>query len=160
MFRDATRTVKLVSAALTTAEFDPVRLEAHAGDGWTTLTELADTLVRDHAIAFKAAHAIASHLMHARDAQPGRPLGELLASASSAVVGRPLHYSDASLEKILSARHFVDVRRTYGGPAADETARAAAASRALLQRDRELWTSATNALSEAERRLAARAAAL
>ena len=44
MFRDATRAVKLVAAAMTTAEFDAVRLEASAGDGWTTLTELADTL--------------------------------------------------------------------------------------------------------------------
>src|SRR3954468_15039487 len=46
MFRDATRAVKLVAAAMSSAEFDPKALEARAGDGWTTLTELADTLVR------------------------------------------------------------------------------------------------------------------
>src|SRR6185503_18083001 len=34
MFRDATRAVRLVAAALTTAEFDAARLEARAGDGW------------------------------------------------------------------------------------------------------------------------------
>src|SRR6266567_5394958 len=38
MFRDATRAVKLVAAAMTTAEFDAERLEARAADGWTTLT--------------------------------------------------------------------------------------------------------------------------
>ena len=57
MFRDATRTVKLVAAAMATAEFDPARLEAKAGDGWTTLTELADTFVRDHRVPFRAARA-------------------------------------------------------------------------------------------------------
>src|SRR5690348_17845305 len=46
-FRDATRTAKLVAAAVATAEFDAAKLEATAGDGWTTLTELADTLVRE-----------------------------------------------------------------------------------------------------------------
>src|SRR5438477_4639045 len=58
MFRDATRTVKLVAAAMRTAEFDAERLEARAGDGWATLTELADTLVRDHGLPFRLAHAI------------------------------------------------------------------------------------------------------
>jgi len=41
MFRDASRTVKLVAAAMSTAEFDATKLEARAADGWTTLTELA-----------------------------------------------------------------------------------------------------------------------
>ena len=45
MFRDALRAVRLVAAAMQTAEFDPERLEARAGEGGTTLTELADTLV-------------------------------------------------------------------------------------------------------------------
>src|SRR3979411_2259302 len=58
MFRDATRAVRLVAAALSTAGFEAARLEGRAGDGWTTLTELADTLVREHRLPFKTAHAI------------------------------------------------------------------------------------------------------
>ena len=42
-----TRAVALVAAAMRGAEFDVERLEARAGEGGTTLTELADTLVRD-----------------------------------------------------------------------------------------------------------------
>ena len=38
---------RLVAAALASAEFDTERLEASAAEGWTTLTELADTLVRE-----------------------------------------------------------------------------------------------------------------
>src|SRR5947209_16591568 len=74
MFRDATRAVKLVAAAMATAAFDAARLEATAGDGWTTLTELADTLVRDHQVPFRSAHAIAARVMSAREGDPLRPL--------------------------------------------------------------------------------------
>ena len=124
MFRDATRTIRIVAAAMTTAEFDAVQLEARAGEGWTTLTELADTLARDHNLPFRTSHAIAGRLMASRDRNPDRPIGELLAEASDKLPGAPLAYSDAALTAILSPRHFVTVRRTLGGPAPEETARA------------------------------------
>lgn len=159
-FRDATRAVKLVAAVMRTAEFDPQRLEARAADGWTTLTELADTLVRDHDIPFKKAHAIARRLIAARRSDTESPLSQLLAAASSDLLGTPLTYSDAALATILSPRHFVNVRRTPGGPAPEQTARAIAASRAALRQDQAWWTETTEALTSAERGLAARAAAL
>src|SRR5216117_4030471 len=102
MFRDATRAVKLVAAAMTTAQFDAARLEARAGDGWTTLTELADTLVRDEGLPFKTAHAIAGRLVAGRQRDPDRPPAELLADASTELVGAPLAYSEAALAHILS----------------------------------------------------------
>jgi argininosuccinate lyase len=159
-FRDATRAVKLVAAAMTTAEFDAQRLEARAAEGWTTLTELADTLVRDHGLPFKSAHAIAGRLMTARDREPHRPLAALLEEASRQVLGSAMTYSDAELATILSPRHFVAVRKTLGGPAPEETARAAQASRLQLDADEAWWNGATGALAAAERKLAERSAAL
>src|SRR5262245_57875414 len=160
MFRDATRAVKLVAAAMTSAEFDAARLEARAADGWTTLTELADTLVREQGLPFKSAHAIASRLIAARQRDAARPLSELLADASRDVLGSPLAYSDARLAEILSPRYFVNVRTTPGGPAPEETRRAARASRQQLEADDAWWANATNALADAERKLAERSAAL
>jgi argininosuccinate lyase len=160
MFRDATRTVKLVAAAMRTAEFDPARLEARAAEGWTTLTELADTLVRDHGIPFRTAHAVAARLIGARQRDPKTPLATLLADASADLLGAPLQYSETALARILSPRHFVDVRRTHGGPAPEETARAAAVARALLADDQAWWTNTTDALTAAEQRLTDRAARL
>jgi argininosuccinate lyase len=160
MFRDATRAVKLVAAAAPTAEFDAARLEARAGDGWTTLTELADTLVRDHDVPFRTAHQIASRLVEARRREPERPLSALLAFVSTDLLGGPLTYSDAALAEILSPRHFVSVRKTPGGPSPEETGRAIEASKAQVEADRAWWTTAMRGLSEAERRLAERSAAL
>src|SRR6266851_2496685 len=154
MFRDAMRAVRLVAAAMTTAEFDAARLEARAGDGWTTLTELADTLVRDHALPFKTAHAIAGRLVAGRQRDPDRPLAELLADASTELPGAPLAYSQAALAHILSPRYFVEIRRTFGGPAPEETTRAATASRRQLEADEGWWSQATDALAKAERTLA------
>jgi argininosuccinate lyase len=160
MFRDATRAVKLVAAAMTTAEFDAPRLEARAGDGWTTLTELADTLVRDHALPFKTAHGIAKRLVGGRERDPNRPLADLLADATTELLGAPLPYSEAQLTRILSPRYFVEIRRTLGGPAPEETARAAKVSRQQLDVDEAWWSRATTALATAEQTLAARSAAL
>src|SRR3954464_15337307 len=160
MFRDATRTVKLVAAALRTAEFDAARLEARAGEGWTTLTELADTLVRDHGIPFRTAHAIAGRLITARQRDPVTPLAALLADVSGEVLGAPLRYSEAEVTRMLSPRHFVEIRRTLGGPAPAETLRAATTAAHQLESDRAWWSNATDALARAERLLADRAAAL
>jgi argininosuccinate lyase len=160
MFRDAMRAVNLVAAAIATAEFDAKKLEAHAGEGWTTLTELADTLVREHRLPFRVAHKISGRLIAARLEEPVRPLAQLLAEVSADLLGVPLTYSDEALATILSPRHFVNVRRTLGGPAPEITARAIEASRALLDADRAWWTAAGAALAAAEERLAAESARL
>jgi len=87
----------------------------------TTLTELAITLVRDDGLPFRTAHAIAQRLMSARQREPQRPLVELLAEASKELLGKALHYSEADLTRVLSARYFVEIRHTLGGPAPEET---------------------------------------
>jgi argininosuccinate lyase len=160
MFGDAVRAVRLVAAAMATAEFDAAALEARAGDGWTTLTELADTLVRDHGLPFTTAHAIAGHLVGGRQRDPGRSLAELLHDATTELLGAPLAYSEAQVAHILSPRHFVEIRRTLGGPAPAETARAAKVSRQQLDADEQWWSNATEALASAERALTDRSAAL
>jgi argininosuccinate lyase len=154
MFRDATRTAKLVAAAMATAQFDAARLEARAADGWTTLTELADTLVRDHGVPFRTAHQIAAKLIAARQTDPTATLPALVADATRELLGAPILYSDAELGEILSARHFVAVRTTPGGPAPATTSQAIAASLAQLQTDQDWWRGATNALQLAEKKLA------
>jgi argininosuccinate lyase len=159
-FRDATRMVKLVAAAIRTAEFDATRLEKSAGDGWTTLTELADTLVRDHELPFKSAHAIASRLVAGRRRSPDKSLSALLGEATADILDAPLPYNNEDLERILSPRHFVSIRKTYGGPAVEETTRAAEASHLHLESDRAWWTGRMTALTDAEQRLAERAQAL
>jgi argininosuccinate lyase len=160
MFRDATRMVTLVAAAMRLADFNVDRLASRAADGGTTLTELADTLVRDHGLPFRNAHAIAALLLKARTEDPSAALSGALANASNAILGRPLEYSESDLQRIMSPRHFVAVRTTYGGPAPSETSRAITESARLLQSDRQDWQSRRAALDRSEAELAARAKSL
>jgi argininosuccinate lyase len=159
-FRDATRAVRVIAAAVRTAEFDAARLEARAGGGWTTLTELADTLARDHDLPFKTAHTICGRLIAAREADAATPLAQLLAKVSAEVLPAPLVYSDEALDGILSPRHFVVVRRTYGGPSPEETLKASKASRVTLDADRLWMVASTEQLTHARERLGNRAATL
>jgi argininosuccinate lyase len=156
MFRDATRTVTLVAATMRGADFDAVRLGARAGEGGTTLTELADTLVREQGLPFKTAHGIAGLLLKARTEDPEASLSDALAKSSAALVGRRIEYTDARLQEIMSPQYFVKVRRTRGGPAPDETGRAIEESRGLLEEDSAEWHARREHLKRAEQMLADR----
>jgi argininosuccinate lyase len=153
MFRDATRMVTLVAAAMELADFDTEKLASRAAVGGTTLTELADTLVRDHGMSFRNAHAIAALLLKARTEDPQAPLASTLAKASAAILGKAIEYSEEALEKILSPAHFVQVRTTHGGPAPKETARAVSESKMKLLEDRMRWQSQLDRIAHAEQRL-------
>jgi argininosuccinate lyase len=160
MFRDATRTLTLVAATMRGADFDVARLASRAAEGGTTLTELADTLVRDEGLPFRTAHGIAALLLKSRLEDPEASLGQALAKASRAVVGRAIEYTEDRLQQIMSPQYFVGVRRTHGGPAPEETSRAVAESRRLLECDRSVWQTRRDRLAAADERLRERVSAL
>ena len=160
MFTDATRAVTLIAAAMATAEFAVEKLAARAAQNWITITELADTLTREHGLAFRAAHDIAKRLVAGSQAEPDASAAALLREASRVVTGREIVYTDAQLADILSPRHFVDVRQTHGGPAPSETARALGVSEVCLAAD-ETWLAETRQrLVDAGRALKSAAAGL
>jgi argininosuccinate lyase len=160
LFRDAARAVKLVASAMETAEFDVTRLEARAAQSGTTMTELADTLVREHALPFSAAHAIVCRVAQARRDSCGARLSGVVAEASKELTGTPIQYTEEQLVEILGPRHFVEVRRTPGGPGRAEVERAIAASGDKLAADTCWATGARDALVSAETRLKERSAKL
>jgi argininosuccinate lyase len=160
MFRDSLRAVTLVGAALRGAEFDVNRLESRAAVGGTTLTELADHLVRQEGMPFATAYAIAARFFEARRGHPLTSLADTLVAVSGEVLGRSLLYTDAEIARIVSPRHFVEVRATVGGPAPSETARAIEHARGALTRDRAWLAQALGALAAAEERLRQRSHAL
>jgi argininosuccinate lyase len=160
MFTDAIRAVQLVAAAMRSAQFDRARLAERAEMGWITLTELADTLARDHGVPFKTSHMIAARLITECERTPSASRATVLRDVSAAVLGRAIEYDDAALNKILSARHFVSVRMTPGGPAPVETSRAIGASRTVLDADSAWLENAAGKLQAAERRLNDAAAGL
>jgi argininosuccinate lyase len=134
-FTDASRAVLLVAAAMAKATFDTDRLAQRARQGWITVTELADSLTRDHHVPFKTSHAVASRFVEEASHRPGVALTAILGEISEAMLGRRIGYRAEALAQVLSPDHFVRVRKTPGGPAPEESARAIAQSRATLESD-------------------------
>ena len=122
-------------------------MRARAGERWVTVTELADTLVRDHGVPFREAHEIVSTLSRTYLEGTGTGMGEALRAIAEAH-GYEIHRTDDELARILSPAHFIAVRRTEGGPAPEVTARAIEAAAAKLDED-------TTALAELRAALAA-----
>jgi argininosuccinate lyase len=135
-FRDSTRAIALVAAAMREAQFDVAKMRARAEGNFITVTELADTLVREQGLPFSRTHAIASRLIARIRQNPEGALAPMLAEVSKDVTGRALEYSEEQIRTILSPAHFVEIRKTLGGPAPDVTAAAIEASRGALVQDR------------------------
>ena len=160
MFRDATRAVTLVAASMRAAEFDVARMEARAGEGGTTLTELADHLVRERGVPFRMAHAIAGRLSGSCATEDPAALAVMVRKVSQDEFGVPVELTESEVTEIMSPRHFVHVRRTPGGPSPVETSRALSIAGTILEADRT-WLARTGAaVAAAAERLRARSLSL
>jgi argininosuccinate lyase len=160
MFHDACRALTLAGAAMASAEFDTATLARRAGEGWITITELADTLVREHGMAFDTAHDIARRIVKTRGDSPAALISDIIAEASQELLGTAIRCTEERVMAIMSPRHFVDVRTTLGGPAPAMTTAALEASRETLGAD-QAWVATTCArLEQAAAELKVRSAAL
>src|SRR5579871_2871338 len=111
MFTDASRALRLLAGLLRSAEVDRARLARRAGADFMTVTELADTLVRQAGLSFREAHTLVGRAVReAAEDTPGAVAAALLSQNPS------LHLSREAVEKSLDPVHFVAVRRIVGGP--------------------------------------------
>jgi argininosuccinate lyase len=109
--------LRLLDATLGSARFDVDLLRQRAADGFTTATELADTLVRRAGLPFRQAHRIASAVVQLSGADPGKVSAELVDQAAGEALGRAVHLSESDLRAALDPWAFVEQRVIPGGPA-------------------------------------------
>ena len=138
-FQAADAVLELYAAVFESLEVDRAHLLARSAEGFTTATELADTLVREKHLPFRTAHAIVSRLIETATAQglsPGQIGVAMLDEAAQSVTGRPLALAEESLRRALDPVQFVQVRRVMGGPAPEVTAAVLSRQEEALVRDR------------------------
>jgi argininosuccinate lyase len=116
-FEHSLGVLRLLEAALATCQFDVERLASRATEGFTTATELADTLVRQGGLSFRQAHRVASKVVQLCSADPSRVDAELVAEAARQALGRSVHLDPADLRAALDPWCFVEQRVVPGGPA-------------------------------------------
>jgi len=117
--------VRIMAGAVSSAEFKTDRLDAAAGLGFSTATELADSLVRKTKIPFRTAHQIVGALA----AKGGTPTIRDLDEAAERIAGflpSERGFGEDELKAALDPKENVALRSTTGGPAPAETRRMAA----------------------------------
>ena len=142
--RDATRSLSLFAAALSTASFNTETLRRRAGEGFITVTELADTLVRRDKLPFRTAHQIVAGCVQRAIESQVELSYDLLQTVARTIIKRSVGLTPDEVSRALDPQNFVEVRVVLGGPAPEETRRAVAVER-LKEKDDEQWFRARRA---------------
>jgi argininosuccinate lyase len=117
-FEDAERALKLLAGVLEEIEFLTDHMAVCADANFLTVTELADTLVRETGMSFRTAHEIVSEAV--KESEGGYDAEKMAASVEYIMSA---HHHEfvmpelSLLRKSLEAAHFVAVRKVAGGPA-------------------------------------------
>jgi len=114
--QDAKECLRLLIEMLSSAEFNTDRMMEEAGKGFSTATELADTLVRSYGLPFRTAHTIVG-----RAVQKGSlSLVTLNEAAEEVAPGISLSSQGLTQQKIdeaLDVQYSIALRKAPGGPA-------------------------------------------
>jgi argininosuccinate lyase len=120
---DETRsTVRILDACISSVRFNADRLEKSSGAGFSTATELADSLVRKTGMPFRTAHQIVGRIAAAGGKPDIRHLDGVALDIGGFLPSERGFGAD-DLERALDPRSNVALRANTGGPAPSETAR-------------------------------------
>ncbi|CAM3698746.1 argininosuccinate lyase [Alicyclobacillus pomorum] len=147
-FRLSDQILRLCAVVVGTVDVNKELLLNRTKHSFATITELADTLVREANIPFRSSHAIASHVVKMaveRQLDASQVTSSLIDEAASQVIGHPLQLSPDIVQRAMDPVHFVEVRNVPGGPAPTEM------HRALAARQRQLNHIAFSVRAEVER---------
>lgn len=113
------RVLELLTTLLPACSINEDRVARTTDAACITITELADTLVRDEGLSFRQAHDIAAKTARAviADAQPLRGGYAAFSQAFSDAVGRAPTLNPDAFANAVDARTFVNRRDRIGGPA-------------------------------------------
>jgi argininosuccinate lyase len=159
MCSDASRALRLFAGLMQQAEVDREQMRKSASGCFLTVTELADTLVREEGISFLVAHHLVATAVKAtgREYSPKRMVAEIERLAPE-ILGRKLRKPSEVWLRALDPEYFVSVRNVTGGPAPEAVQEQIAGARKEQAKARE-WLDAKRVLLESYPRLIRDAAA-
>jgi argininosuccinate lyase len=118
----ARSTVRILDGSVSSLKFNLERLEKSSGAGFSTATEIADSLVRITGMPFRTAHRIVGRIA-ASGSRPGLAELDEIALENAGYRASERGFSEADLERALDPRSNVALRANTGGPAPVETER-------------------------------------
>jgi argininosuccinate lyase len=149
--RDAKQSLRLLNDMLASATFNPARMAEEAGKGFSTATELADTLVRNFGLPFRTAHNIVG-----RAVQKGALDLVTLDAAATEIMGGTLSskgLTQKDIDAALDVKYSISIRKAPGGPASLAVKIAVDERKKQLDTDDALLGQRLKKLADAERDL-------
>ena len=141
---------------LSSATFNTDRMKEEAGKGFSTATELADTLVRTYGLPFRTAHTIVG-----RAVQKGDLSLSMLEEAAREVGGGislvEKGLTRQTIDEVLDVPYSVALRKAPGGPAPSAVRIALGECRKRLDADSSLIDQRLTKLSKAKEDMIAKA---
>lgn len=148
--------LQLYAAVTDTLQVNVDHLRERANAGFTTVTELADTLARENDLPFRQAHSVVSALVsYAVEEQlaPEALTVEMLNRVAAERIGKTLSLSEEAFNRALDPQAFVDARVLPGGAAPSATAQVLDAQEERIDDDRLWLENARKSLSRADQEL-------
>jgi argininosuccinate lyase len=118
----ARSTVRILDGCVSSLKFNLERLETSSGAGFSTATELADSLVRITGMPFRTAHSIVGRIA-AKGSRPNMAELDQIAREMVGYCASEHGFSEQDLERALDPKSNVALRANTGGPAPTETKR-------------------------------------
>jgi argininosuccinate lyase len=153
--QDARASTGLLADMLSGAAFDTTRMREEAGKGFSTATELADTLVRTYGLPFRTAHTIVG-----RAVQKGSLSLATLESAAQEVGKISLkkkRLTQKKIDEVLDVNYSLAVRKIPGGPAPASVKRAITERKKQVNADAALTDKRLLQLNKTQEKLIAEA---
>ena len=144
-------TIELMTDTINTLEVDSEAMRRSAGSGWSTVSSLADELVRHTGCSFRVAHDIVARLVRLSE-EKGRTAEQLDAQDLKAAVadaGLDIDVDDVDIRSVLDVDRFIATRTSFGGAAKQERVRLATLAAADLRQHREKFAETQNRITAA-----------
>jgi argininosuccinate lyase len=114
--QDANESLHLLIDMLSSATFDTARMKEEAGKGFSTATELADSLVRTYGLPFRTAHTIVGRAVQKGDLSLST-LEEAAREVGGGISLVEKGLTQQNIDEVLAVRYSIALRKVPGGPA-------------------------------------------
>lgn len=138
--RDVSGMLRLMIVTMEGLTFHKARARTAAESNFSTVTELANTLVREEDLSFRSAHEIVAHAVGrlvAEGRHAGHITAKMLSSISEELFGKPVRITDETVRQALDPVLNVERKTVIGGTAQSEVERQLSVLREQIDRDEE-----------------------
>jgi len=148
--------LELLNATLKTIKIKQDKMKSRANRNYSTVTELADELVREEGLSFRVAHQIVGNIV--RDCITAGLSAEditveMLDAAGKSYATRTFDWTQEHLDRILDAAYSVSNKLSLGSPAPEECQRMIQNLNDKLDKDKEAYENMVKKLEQSNNRL-------